>query len=245
MKYQRLQIFRPTLSTWVTQGWGENRACVRENGTIYGAPAGTTCPKSYYQSVGMKGHNGVDIGGLTGTDIYHAATFPGWWHTEVDLRGGIGVDITSNEPLFFPGPVPVGLKKTAVVHVQDGITGFLHYVKMRYWHLHTPVGHTRKQVTCGTVIGLMGNTGVSSGTHLHFAPKWCTADGKAVWNDNGYYGAFDPTPYYNPDVLSLDHSKLVTKEAVPLTREEMKDIIAKLTLVQKLLITLQKLKHNI
>ncbi len=247
MKYQRLQIFRPTISTWMTQGWGENRACQDlKTGKFFGVK--TSCPPgstSYYKLVGMLGHNGIDIGGPTGSDIYHAATFPGWWHTEVDLRGGIGVDVISNEPLFFPGSIPEGLKATAKVHVQDEITGFLHHVKMRYWHLHTPVGHNKKQITCGTVIGLMGNTGASSGTHLHFAPKWCLADGTSVWNNNGYYGAFDPTPYYTNRVTAKEHSDLLTKEAVPLTTQEIKDLSTKLSLLQQLLVALQKLKHKI
>lgn len=243
MKYQTLQIYRPCISKNETQGWGENRACLDNYGRIFGVAKGKSCPGlSYYQSVGMKGHSGIDIAGLKGQDIYHAATFDGWWKADHDSAGGLGVDVVSNQPLFFAGPIPAELQYTAVKHVQDGKEGFLHHVKMRYWHLSMPVGHEGKKVTCGTVIGLMGNTGASSGTHLHFAPKWCDRNGKGVGQSNGYYGAFDPTPYYNNRVTAAEHIKFTNQKPVPLTQVEINNIESQLSLLQQILLTFQKLK---
>jgi hypothetical protein len=161
--------------------------------------------------------------------------------TEYDNRGGIGVDVVSNEPLFFKGEPPREIRDTAV-RVPNGYT---HHVKMRYWHLKAPVGHDGKQVLSGDVVGLAGNTGASSGPHLHFAPKWCMADGRSVANDNGYYGAFDPGPYYNHSVTARDNARYLNRPLSPLSPQESKDLMAQLNSVQKMLVALQKLKHNI
>ncbi len=246
MKYQKLQIFRPTISKKITQGWGENLACVWPNGKIFGVSK--ACPvgsRSFYHTQGMKGHNGIDIATITGEEVYHSATYPGWLYHEVDSMGGIGVDVVSNEPLFFAMPIPTELINTAVPHIQDGVAGFTHHVKIRNWHLSKGVGHEKKQVTVGTVVGLAGNTGASSGPHLHFAPKWCLLDGRGVANNNGYYGAFDPTPYYNHEVLAADHAKYMNTPVVPLSTTEQKDVLAQLSVAKQLLLVLQKLIHKI
>jgi hypothetical protein len=246
MKYQTLQMFRPTISKKITQGWGENRACIDGNGRVFGVAEGKKCPgQSFYQSVGMDGHNGIDIATFIGEEVYHSATFDGWLYHEMDSMGGIGVDVVSNEPLFFPMSIPHYLINSAVPYIQDGIYGFTHHVKVRNWHLDKGIGHEKKQVTCGTVVGLAGNTGASSGPHLHFAPKWCLPDGRGVGNNNGYYGAFDPVPYYNHDVTAADHAKFMNTAVVPLSTTEQKDLLAQLTVSQKLLLALQKLIHKV
>lgn len=244
-KYQELVIFRPNISSRITQDWGENRACIRNDGSVYGVPSGRCPGQSVYESFGMKGHNGIDIGGFKGEEIYHAATFPGWWKADHDSRGGLGVDVVSNEPLFFPFPIPPYLTNTAIPHEQNGEQGFLHFVKMRYWHLSHQVGHAKKRITLGTVVGLMGNTGISSGVHLHFAPKWCDIHGGNVARSNGYYGAFDPRPFYTHRATAKEHSDMIVREALPLSQKEIKDIRAQLSLAQKLLLSIQKLSNLI
>lgn len=246
MRYQTLIIYRPTISKKITQGWGENRACVGSDGRVFGVS--TVCPagsQSFYSTQGMIGHNGIDIATITGEEVYHSGTYDGWLYHEVDSMGGIGVDIVSNEPLFFPFPIPTELINSAVPFTQDGIPGFIHHVKMRNWHLSKGIGHEKKQVTCGTVVGLAGNTGASSGPHLHFAPKWCLADGRGLASNNGYYGAFDPTPFYNHEITAADHAKYMRTPVVPLTPIEQKDKMAQLSNLKQLLLTLQKLIHNI
>lgn len=246
MKYQMLQMFRPMVSSTITQGWGENRACIGAGGKVFGVGTGKRCPgQSVYESMGMRGHNGVDISAWVGEEIYHSATFPGWWRSEVDNAGGIGVDVVSNEPLFFPMPIPTELINTAVPHEQDGKLGFIHYVKIRNWHLSKAVGHEGKQITVGSVIGLAGNTGVSSGPHLHVAPKWCLQDGRGVGNSNGFAGAFDPGPYYIHKVTAVDHAKYMNQEPSPLSDAEVKDMLAQLSTARKVLLSITKLVHKI
>lgn len=242
----KLQIFRPLISKTISQPFAENKACVNSQGKIFGVKH--SCPtgsQSFYRSVGMDGHSGIDIPCWVGEEIYHAATYDGWILTEIDNMGGIGVDIVSNEPLFFPMPIPHYLINSAVPVTQDGIAGFTHFVKMRYHHLSQAIGHDKKQVTVGTVIGLGGNTGASSGPHLHFAPKWCLQDGRGVGQGNGYFGAFDPTPYYNHDVTAADHAKYMNTKVVPLSQVEQKDVLAQLSMARQLLLGLQKLIHKI
>jgi hypothetical protein len=245
MQYQTLQIFRPLISKNLTQKFGENKACIDAKGRIFGTKS--TCPhgQSFYESIGMKGHNGHDIAAIIGENVYHAATFSGWVSNEIDSEGGIGVDVVSNEPLFFPTPIPTELINSAVPCTQDGVAGFTHYVKMRYWHLKTGIGANKKQVTCGTIVGLAGSTGASSGPHLHFAPKWCLPDGRGVGTDNGYAGAFDPAPYYNHEVLVADHAKFMNTSVVPLSTVEQKDVLAQLSVAKLMLLALQKLVHTI
>lgn len=239
----KLQIFRPLISKRISQHFGSNLACVHNTtGKIFGTTS--KCPansQSFYKSVGMDGHSGIDIPAIIGEDVYHAATYPGWIRTEIDNMGGIGVDVVSNEPLFFAMPIPTELINTAVP--VEG--GFTHFVKMRYHHLSKAIGHDGKQVTCGTVVGLAGNTGASSGAHLHFAPKWCLQDGRAVGSNNGYFGAFDPTPYYNHEVLAADHAKYMNTPVVPLSVVEQKDVLAQLSVAKQLLLGLQKLIHGL
>lgn len=240
MIYKPLQIYRPLISKKISQHFGENKACLRADGSVYGVAH--KCPgMSFYESMGMKGHSGIDIPAWLGEEVYHAATFDGWFSAESDLDGGLGVDVISNEPIFFAMPIPTELIPTAVP--VEG--GFTHHVKMRYWHLKMPIGHNKKQIKCGMVIGLAGNTGASSGVHLHFAPKWCLPDGRGVGQSNGYVGAFDPTPYYNHEVTAADHAKYMNMPTVPLSPVEQKDIQAQLGIARQLLLSLQKLIHKI
>jgi len=246
MNYQTLQVFRPLLSSRITQGWAENRACIDSRGRIFGVTK--ICPpgsQSFYKSVGMQGHNGLDISAWTGEEIYHAATFSGWWRSEVDAAGGIGVDVVSFEPLFFKGAIPYAIKDTATYHEQNGHTGFIHFVKMRYWHLSKALGNEKKHITTGTVIGLAGNTGASSATHLHFSPKWCLEDGRGTGSDNGFFGAFDMGGAYIHSATARDHAQLLNKEIVPLNAEERKDMLSQLSAARQILLTLQKLSHKL
>lgn len=238
-----LQIFRPLISSHITQHFGENGACTDRRGRITNARNGrcATGTQPFYQSLGMHGHNGIDVGALMGEDIYHGGTYDGWMKVEHDSGGGIGVDVVSNEPLYFAGAIPEALKATAVPI--DG--GYLHHVLIRYWHLKAPVGFDGKPVKCGTTIGLAGMSGAASGVHLHFAYKFCLKDGRSVDNDNGWNGAQNPEPFYNNNVTARDHAKYLLGGAPTPSAQEAKDMLAQLSLMQLTLVTLQKTIHNI
>lgn len=195
---KELAIYRPIYTKRITQKFGENKACAKTqtNGQPYrpfqimGAYKDTNlCPSGYskfYPLVGLKGHNGIDMGAWLKEPIFHSGNFDGWAKTEKDVDGGLGVDIISNEPIFE-------------------YEGKMHYIKLRNWHCSEIIVHDKQQVKMGDPIALAGSTGASSGVHLHFGLKICDKDGNnTVIPYNGYYGAIDPTLYYYDEIMIRD-----------------------------------------
>lgn len=192
-----LQLYRPVKTNKLNQAWGENSTCVKVDNqgkivrpSVVIAKPSLTCPVGYadmYKLSGLLGHNGQDWKAYHGEPVYHAGNFLGWLKTEHDLSGGLGVDVISNEPLLL---CPV--------------CNILHNVKLRVWHGLKPIGHDGKQISMGDLIMLADNSGDSSGDHVHYAPKWCDTKGMSLHTDNGYFGCFDPTPYFtNTFVLDI------------------------------------------
>lgn len=184
-----LRIYRPVKFNWITQKFGENKACAKTGPdgrairpfVVKTEQSDGTCEAGYtklYPLLGLKGHNGYDLAAPHGAPLYHSGDYEGWMKTEVDANGGVGVDIISNEKLLTDN------------------TGEAHYIKLRYWHLKSVVGHDGKKIVLGDLIGYVDNTGISSGDHVHFALKLCTQEGRAINRDNGYYGSVDKTRYY-------------------------------------------------
>lgn len=80
-----------------------------------------------------------------------------------------------------------------------------------YGHLSKTVVETESHVQKGTLIGYSGNTGESTGPHLHFGIKPENPD-----LENGYLGKIDPLPYlpYNGSLLAENLSLLATEQQV-------------------------------
>lgn len=79
----------------------------------------------------------------------------------------------------------------------DGLYGITIIVKHAwgksyYGHLSQPSVDIGQKVSKGEIIGLSGNTGLSTGPHLHFAILPKNPD-----FDNGYFGKVDPLAYLN------------------------------------------------
>jgi murein DD-endopeptidase MepM/ murein hydrolase activator NlpD len=175
----------------------------------------------YYKQVGMKGHSGLDFRAIHGEEIFHAATFDGVMKVEKDRHGGIGVDVISKHPVVL----------------KDGTKS---YVKCRYWHLKAPVGWDGKEIKFGDTIGLADNTGVSSGTNLHFGLKKCDKNGKSTELSNGYYGGMDPLPYMELSHDAEESAKLLNIPPLPLTAQERQEINSQLSMARKALLLLRK-----
>lgn len=115
----------------------------------------------FYAQFGAPGHTGIDIGGVDGvTDIFAAA----------DGR----VTMTRKQSHGFGNHVFV-----------QHANGY----KTIYAHLNTISVQQGQTVKAGTLIGKMGNTGASTGPHLHFELRG--PRGLAGWPRN----IIDPTPF--------------------------------------------------
>jgi len=130
--------------------------------------------------INIDGHNGYDFKCYRGEPVAHCAEWSGIAKTEIDNRGGIGVRVINKE------------------------IGF----SVLYWHLLkvNPAIYDGKEVKFGDLIGYGDSTGFSTGDHVHFGLKQVNSRGNTINNNNGYYGAIDPTPYFENmwvgDVLS-------------------------------------------
>lgn len=219
-----LRLYRPLRSKRISQRFGENSACIHtQTGRVVSARGGNCGPgyEPLYGSMGLLGHNGYDMPAFRGEGIYHCANFNGWLKTERDLNGGIGVDVISDEPIFF----------------KEGDT----HVKVRYWHLKSPIGWDGKKVRTGDVIGLANNTGLSSGDHLHWSVKQCDEKGKALYPNNGYYGCFDQTPYYNNDLFAPVVASPIKGKKLPIGAVEQQEMRKNLSILRSLLLALREL----
>lgn len=134
-------MYRP-LNMWrLTQGFGENKACLPINGGKVIFCDGHNPPEGYRSVYGPLGHTGIDLYAPQGTPVYSA-------------QRGVVKSIDTNEKSGFD------------VRIWSDVEGFkfLHiYEHLSKWNVS--VGDT---IETGQVIGLVGTTGYSSGPHLHF-----------------------------------------------------------------------------
>lgn len=161
---------------------------------VISQPFGSTAFLSFYKEndVVLSGHNGVDYVVKHGTPI--RASHAGTAYYEVDSKQGHGVVIRTDEEYEYG----------------EGTAFF----KTIYWHLCDPVkepqfkspiwGATPSKgikVNIGDIIGYVNTTGLSTGDHLHYGLKPCAlGEPHNTWynlaQNNGMYGAIDPTPYF-------------------------------------------------
>lgn len=99
---------------------------------------------------------------------------------------------TDNGTITLAGPGPYG--QTVVIKHSWG--------NSYYGHLAQTSVSVGDVVTTGQIIGLSGNTGVSTGPHLHFGIRPNHHDPY-----NGYRGMIDPLPYLNGQVLGTINHK--------------------------------------
>lgn len=228
-----LLIYRPIVSNSLAQKFGENRACINLNTRKITGMRSGVCPSGttpFYKSMGMEGHNGLDLGAIHGEKVYHAGVYDGWMRVEKDSQGGIGVDVISNEPLKY-------IVKSKNGELQEMET----YVKLRYWHLKTPIGHDKKQVKLGEIIGLADNTGASSGDHVHFGLKPCTKEGKTLFPGNGYMGCIDPMPYMEIGTDAFQAAQYLSTPAPYPSIQEKKEIVSNISVIRRLLLEIRDL----
>ena len=137
----------------------------------------------WYHNLGLAGHNGEDIRAYTGQIVRAAhdgvVTFAG-----EDGSGGYGVVLRTHDRRNY----------------KEGVS----YFKTIYWHLKADSVFVKagKNVAVGDIIAFANNTGMSTGSHLHFGlkPLYQGEQDWQWWNteqENGYKGAIDPAPYWS------------------------------------------------
>lgn len=136
-----------------------------------------------YTKLGLLGHNGIDLVALD-SQIVRAAHDGVIVYAGLDSSAGQTVVIrTLNKKQYGTGS---SYYKTIYGHLKNG------GIKV----------HPGQEVKAGDIIALADNTGLSTGSHLHFALKPVYA-GEQEWQwanaeqSNGYLGAIDPLPFFN------------------------------------------------
>ena len=111
-------------------------------------------------------------------------------YEQYGLIGHDGVDFAlPEETALYSVDDGVVVKATALGDYGTTIVVEHSWGKSYYGHLSKLLAPEGKEVEKGSLLGLSGNTGLSTGPHLHFGVKMNQND-----SQNGYYGKTDPLP---------------------------------------------------
>ena len=112
-------------------------------------------------------------------------------HKSIDFRCSVGTDLLASAD-------------GEVIDVGDqGKAGYGKYLRIKttdnrqltYGHCSLVLVKKGDHVTTGKVIAKSGNTGRSTGPHLHFGLREYTSTGSIANYNNGFKGAIDPLPF--------------------------------------------------
>jgi hypothetical protein len=121
---------------------------------------------SFYAKYGMKGHNGIDLGMPTGTPVFASdagvVQFEGWGQNNSWMGTPAGICVLLRHPWGYTG----------------------------YAHMSSTIINNGQSVTKGQLLGYSGNTGASTGPHLH----WETLPPNPDFR-NGFAGRVNPHNY--------------------------------------------------
>jgi len=113
----------------------------------------------------------------------------------------------------IPEGTPIFAACDGFCKVMNHPKGYGLHIKQRSWHSPKELvyGHLSKvvipfvgepvSVNLGDLIGFSGNTGFSTGPHLHFGLRFLEPNGQDIWQwyvksyRNGYYGYVNPAEY--------------------------------------------------
>ncbi|OGJ59215.1 hypothetical protein A3D11_04310 [Candidatus Peribacteria bacterium RIFCSPHIGHO2_02_FULL_49_16] len=141
------------------------------------------------------------------------------FYARFELRGHNGIDFTGKnqgEPVDIFTPYDC-----QVVEVQKSDQGYGNMVRVEtayfngkkrqlvFGHLSDISVSEGQFVDLGDKIGVMGNTGESSGLHLHLGLRYIDAQESVLHYDNGYEGYVDFGLYILPHLRGDDAKKAI------------------------------------
>lgn len=121
----------------------------------------------YYKQFGLNGHEGIDFGLPVGTPVIAATNGVVSRDTDDPIQGknyGINVVLWDTEQLCLT----------------------------YYCHLSSNVVSVGQKIVAGQLLGYSGNTGNTTGPHLHFNLAKTDASGNRLNQTNGYLGFINP-----------------------------------------------------
>jgi murein DD-endopeptidase MepM/ murein hydrolase activator NlpD len=130
-----------------------------------------------YARFGLAGHDGQDFPTPIGTPVL--AAHDGYVSAANSSNSAYGLYL-------------------AVAWEEDGViyeNVYGHFSELHYPDFPDNVFNKQYPVKAGDVIGLSGNTGNSTGPHLHFGLRIYNLQGQLLNHDNGFLGCVDPMPY--------------------------------------------------
>lgn len=134
---------------------------------------------TFYQQLGLKGHDGIDLYGKIGNCIYASCD---------------GVITALNDPVpenTTYNPATWGFVQQDCE--QNGIK-----FRLKYGHVSDVLVKVGDQVKANQLLALLGNTGkYTTGPHCHVQFQLITASGQVLNLDNGYLGAIDHLMLYD------------------------------------------------
>ena len=136
------------------------------------------------------------------------------------------------EPVYYTADTDgVVFKTSNDQKLGVGVTIISEGFRHRYWHgvLGSLKVQPGDKVTGGQLLMLADNTGMSTGTHLHYDLALVDAQDNALDYNNGYLGCVDPTPYYVPifikDYITSLHQQISILQSMVALWQKIKDLL--------------------
>lgn len=160
------------------------------------------------------------------------------WHNGIDGRAVIGTPVYA---------VADGVVKVA----KDNPTGYGNYIVLDHGKWGSLYGHLSKfniragqTVKAGDIIGYSGNTGISTGPHLHFEIRLCKY--KDFWDRVGdiFLRCVDPLPFIEKFIakenLTIEKATEIVQEVTDLENKTMDYLVSHYRWGHDLIIKLAK-----
>jgi murein DD-endopeptidase MepM/ murein hydrolase activator NlpD len=204
-------LYQPLKPFITNQKFGESILCYNKITDNYINKTNGVCPAgyvSYYESVGLLGHDGWDLAASYGQPVY--ASQDGWVSgVSTEIKRGLGVSVITNKRFILS-------------------CGHSHFVMYINWHFLGVNVRVNDKIFTGDLLGWADTTGASSGNHDHFAIMPLTDEYAPAHQNNGYRGWVDPEPYtFDKYALDVKGTLQYIKERLAVIAEQIAELLRK------------------